>query len=65
MNIEKEYKAYLFDMDGTLVDSERLKGMALSETCIFFGGHAGVNVYKAVMGESWEKVRNHFLKKPI
>jgi len=59
-NIEKEYKAYLFDMDGTLVDSERLKGLALSETCKLFGGLAGVDVYKTVMGESWEMVRNHF-----
>ena len=60
MNIEKEYKAYLFDMDGTLVNSERLKGLALSETCKFYGGLAGVEVYKAVMGENWEKVRSHF-----
>ncbi len=47
-------------MDGTLVNSERLKGLALSETCKFFGGLAGVDVYKSVMGENWEKVRSHF-----
>lgn len=60
MNINKKYKACLFDMDGTLVNSERLKGLALSETCKFFGGLAGVDVYKSVMGENWEKVRSHF-----
>lgn len=60
MRIKKEYTAYLFDMDGTLVNSEKLKGLALAETCKLFGGHVAVDVYKAVMGESWEKVRGHF-----
>jgi len=60
MGIKQVYKAYLFDMDGTLVNSEKLKGLALSKTCNLFGGLASVNVYKAVMGENWEKVRNHF-----
>jgi len=62
MSIKKEYKAYLFDMDGTLVNSEKLKGLALSKTCTLFRGQASVDVYKAVMGESWEKVRSHFLE---
>ncbi len=32
------------------------------ETCILFGGEVDVNVYKNVMGESWEYVANHFFK---
>ncbi len=56
----KEYKAYLFDMDGTLVSSEKLKGTAISKACSLFGGDADVNIYKEVMGGSWEVVANHF-----
>lgn len=56
----KKYLAYLFDMDGTLVDSERLKGQALVETCSLFGGSIKVDNYKAVMGESWENVASYF-----
>ena len=58
-----KYSAFLFDMDGTLLDSEKLKGKALSETCSMFGGIADVNVYKDVMGETWSNVANHFLRK--
>lgn len=50
-------------MDGTLVDSEKLKGKALAETCILLGGQVKIDVYKAVMGQSWEFVANHFFKK--
>lgn len=49
-------------MDGTLVDSEKLKGKALSKTCGLYGGKADINIYKAVMGEKWEIVTNHFFK---
>ena len=59
----KNYTAYLFDMDGTLVDSEKLKGKALAETCILLGGKVEVDAYKAVMGQSWEYVANHFFEK--
>ena len=59
----KEYSAYLFDMDGTLVDSEKLKGKALAETCVRMGGSVEIDVYKTVMGQSWEFVANHFLEK--
>lgn len=58
----KNYSAFLFDMDGTLVDTERLKGWALSETCNRFGGRVDIDIYKAVMGESWSCVANHFFK---
>lgn len=49
-------------MDGTLVNSEKLKGLALSKTCRLWGGRADVDAYKTVMGENWEKVRNHFFE---
>ncbi len=58
----KEYSAYLFDMDGTLVDSERLKGLAIVQACKLFGGDVTVDVYKDVMGEKWEIVTGHFFK---
>ena len=56
----KKYTAYLFDLDGTLVDSEKLKGKALAETCSLFGGTVDVKVYKTVMGERWLNVTSHF-----
>ncbi len=56
------YKAFLFDMDGTLVSSEKLKGEALVQTCISFGGNANVNDYKEVMGQSYESVRDYFYR---
>ncbi|MCK5456598.1 MAG: HAD family phosphatase, partial [Melioribacteraceae bacterium] len=56
------YDSYLFDMDGTLVDSEKLKGEALAKVCISVGGSASLNDYKQVMGGSWETVRTHFYK---
>ncbi len=58
----KNYSAYLFDLDGTLVDSEKLKGKALAETCTLFGGVVGADIYKVVMGESWFHVTRHFFK---
>ncbi len=59
----KSYSAYLFDMDGTLVDSEKLKSQALVKACSHFGGLVNVDTYKAVMGESWEQVTNYFFTK--
>ena len=59
----KDYSAYLFDMDGTLVGSEGLKGLSIAETCRLFGGVVDVDVYKAVMGEKWEKVTEYFFQK--
>lgn len=59
----KNYSAYLFDMDGTLVNSEKLKGFAISKTCSKFGGKIDFNIYKEVMGNSWEFVTNYFFEK--
>ena len=61
--ILKNYSAYLFDMDGTLVDSEKLKGKALVKTCNLFGGITTTDTYKAVMGKSWEEVAACFFEK--
>ena len=58
----KNYSAYLFDLDGTLVDSEKLKGKALAETCRLFGGRVEASIYKEVMGESWFQVTKYFFK---
>lgn len=56
----KEYQVYLFDMDGTLVNSEPLKGKALSLACTDYGSNVDFNIYKDVMGESWSVVTEHF-----
>ncbi|SDH90335.1 haloacid dehalogenase superfamily, subfamily IA, variant 3 with third motif having DD or ED [Vibrio xiamenensis] len=57
-----QYQAYLFDMDGTLVQSEPLKGQALAMACHDFGAKVSADIYKAVMGESWSVVTGHFFK---
>ena len=57
----KNYKGFLFDLDGTLVDTEKLKGAALAAACRFFGGQADANVYKPVMGHSSQVVKEHFI----
>ena len=58
----KEYQAYLFDMDGTLVNSEPLKGLALSLACKDYDSDVDFNIYKDVMGESWPVVTGHFFE---
>lgn len=50
-------------MDGTLVDSEKLKGKALVKTCSIFGGTTHIGIYKIVMGKSWEEVATFFFEK--
>ena len=54
------YDSYLFDLDGTLVTSEKIKGEALINVCLSSGCSASLSDYKQVMGGSWEKVRDHF-----
>lgn len=57
---EKAYQAYLFDLDGTLVDSEPLKGQALAEACSQYGERPDSGIYRSVMGGSWSVVTDHF-----
>lgn len=56
-------KAFLFDLDGTLVDSEPLKGEALALAIKHFGGNVSQEAYKNVMGQTWEEVTQHFFSK--
>ncbi|GLH76386.1 phosphatase [Bradyrhizobium sp. SSBR45G] len=54
-------KAYLFDLDGTLVQSEAHKARALAAACAAFGApHADPTLYSEVMGQDWETVTSHF-----
>lgn len=53
-------KALLFDLDGTLVDSEPLKAEAISLAFQELGHTVSAHIYKEVMGQSWEKVLEHF-----
>ncbi|WPC75829.1 HAD family hydrolase [Vibrio porteresiae] len=56
----KKYQAYLFDMDGTLVNSEPLKGQALALACKEYGADVDYHIYQSVMGEDWATVTQHF-----
>lgn len=58
----QEYQAYLFDMDGTLVNSEPLKGRALALACEHYQGKLDYHIYQDVMGEDWQRVTTHFFK---
>ncbi len=49
----KDYEVYLFDMDGTLVNSEPLKGKALALACSDYGAHVDHNIYIKML---WVKV---------
>jgi HAD superfamily hydrolase (TIGR01509 family) len=59
----KNYQLYLFDMDGTLVNSEPLKGMAAALACQDYGAQMDFNIYKTVMGQRWTVVTEHFFKR--
>lgn len=56
------FAAALFDLDGTLADSEILKAQALSMTVFQLGGSAPLEVYREVMGSDWSTVRSHFCR---
>jgi len=63
MNYLESKKAVIFDLDGTLVDNEALKGEALAETCRRHGGQCSSKIYQDVMGEKYEVVRSYFCEK--
>ena len=54
------YQAYLFDLDGTLVNSEPLKGKAIAFTCKHYGKEVDYHIYNKVMGQSWSQVTQYF-----
>lgn len=58
----KQYQAYMFDLDGTLVNSEPLKGKALALTCKGYDATIDFQIYKEVMGQEWSHVINHFFQ---
>jgi len=58
----QQYQAYLFDMDGTLVNSEPLKGTALMMACKEYGADVDAALYKAVMGNNWSVVTDYFFQ---
>ncbi|CAM3689451.1 Phosphorylated carbohydrates phosphatase [Vibrio aerogenes CECT 7868] len=58
----KNYKAYLFDLDGTLVNSEPLKGKAIALTCHDYGFPVDYHIYQDVMGQHWSAVTAHFFR---
>ncbi|MEZ9622313.1 HAD family hydrolase [Vibrio sp. 10N.222.55.A3] len=60
--IKLYYDAFIFDMDGTLVNSEPLKGQALALTCKDYGSIVDHRIYQNVMGMKWENVVQYFFK---
>jgi HAD superfamily hydrolase (TIGR01509 family) len=55
-------KCVLFDLDGTLADTEVLKAKALASSVQTFGGTASHELYKSIMGQSWEAVTGTFFR---
>jgi HAD superfamily hydrolase (TIGR01509 family) len=60
MNIFEDKSAFIFDMDGTLLNNEPIKGEALAETCRRHGGKVSGEIYKEVVGYKYEDVRRYF-----
>ena len=50
-------------MDGTLVNSEPLKGKALAQACLAYDAEVDYHIYQEVMGEDWPTVTQHFFNK--
>jgi len=55
-------KSVLFDLDGTVANTEILKAKALSFSIHSMGGDAPAEIYKEVMGQSWEVVTDRFFE---
>ena len=60
MKLLKNKIVAIFDLDGTLVNNEPVKGEALAETCRRHGGRSEGEIYKEVVGNRYEVVRNYF-----
>lgn len=59
----KDYQLFLFDMDGTLVNSEPLKGQAIAKACAVYGAKVDYHHYQEVMGQNWGIVTQFFFDK--
>lgn len=55
-------KCVFFDLDGTIADTEILKAQALSLAVQHFHGNSRPEIYKNVMGKSWEIVTSYFFQ---
>ena len=55
-------KFILFDLDGVIADSERLKGQAFTEACRYYGGKISSEFYPTVIGQPGEEVIKAFIK---
>jgi HAD superfamily hydrolase (TIGR01509 family) len=56
-------KCALFDLDGTVADTEILKAKAIALTIQKLGGEATPETYKSVMGQGWNDVTGAFFQK--
>lgn len=55
-------KCVLFDLDGTIADTETIKAKALSEAVGKFGKSVSPDIYKRLMGQSWDSVTSAFFQ---
>lgn len=58
----KRILAVIFDMDGILVDTEKLKAEAHSSCTKSFGVHVNQDLYSTLMGQSFSEVASAFIK---
>jgi HAD superfamily hydrolase (TIGR01509 family) len=59
--VKSRFAAVMFDMDGVLADTERLKGLAHVATAAALGFAVHLDLYAEVMGQSSEKVALYIL----
>ena len=55
--------AFIFDVDGTMVDTEAKRAVSLRKTIRFFGKESDEAIYKDCIGHRFEYVADYFLKK--
>ena len=64
MNIPKEIKCVIFDMDGVIIDSEEIHKKAYYETFTSIGVTVSADLYKTITGSStinaFQKLVRHF-----
>ncbi len=64
MNLPKEVKCIIFDMDGVIIDSEEIHKKAYYETFISIGVDVSDDLYKTITGSStinaFQKLVSHF-----